>query len=187
MQTFKTLIIIGSSTGGPQILRTIFHSMPKLRASIIIVQHIPASFTHSLCTHLQACTDMTVSVAKAGDTPQDSQILVAPTGAQCMINENKIIDLSVTTRVHAVCPAVDCTMLSIRENMYQQIVGIILTGMGHDGTKGIQHIHALKGITIAQDPQTAPIATMPQSAIDTGAVHNILKPEKIREKLLLFR
>ena len=73
MPSSNNIIIIGSSTGGPHILKTILEDMPKLCAAILIVQHIPASFTESLCSHLQAYTNMPVLIAKEGDIPQESQ------------------------------------------------------------------------------------------------------------------
>ena len=160
--------------------------MPRLRAAIVIVQHIPASFTESLRSLLQACTEMDIIIAKEGIIPQESQVIIAPTGHQLIFRKDKTIDLSVTTRLHFVCPAVDYTMLSIQEKMYKQVTGIVLTGMGHDGTKGIEHINSIGGITIAQDPETAPIATMPLFAINTGTVQFILTPEEIHARMRTY-
>jgi two-component system, chemotaxis family, protein-glutamate methylesterase/glutaminase len=187
MQFSNNIIIIGSSTGGPNILKTIFDNLPRLSAVIVIVQHIPAGFIESLRTLLQACTEMDIIIAKEGFIPQESQIIIAPTGHQLIFRKDKTIDLSVTSRLHFVCPAVDYTMLSIQEKMYKQVVGIVLTGMGHDGTKGIEYINSINGITIAQSPDTAPIATMPLSAINTGAVQFILTPQEIRARMLTYK
>ena len=83
-------------------------------------------------------------------------------------------------------PSIDVTMKSIKHSLNLSIMGIILTGMGHDGSNGLQYLKSIGGITIAQNPITAPLKTMPETAIATGKVDIICTPDEIKQQIIGF-
>lgn len=180
------IVVIGSSTGGPYILEELFSRFPKISASIIIVQHLPANFTETFRSHISAITAMKVLIGTPNHMLTEGEIVIALAGQHLLLEKNRIIRLDGGDKVHGVRPAVDQTMLSLKNRVDDQFAGVILTGMGQDGAEGIIHIKNLKGLTIAQDPATSPIMSMPQAAIDTGMVTKILTPEGIRDALITF-
>lgn len=180
------IIIIGSSTGGPYILESIFNNFSVINAAIIIVQHLPPAFTQTFRGHIEAMTRMPVSIAGEGEMITAPHIYIAPSGQHLLIKNNRTFHLNDDEKIHGVRPAVDRTMLSVQKRSEDTIMGIILTGMGRDGADGMYHLHKLGAVTIAQDPATAPIKSMPQSAIETGEIDFILTPEKIRDALIRF-
>ncbi|HWQ67889.1 MAG TPA: chemotaxis protein CheB [Methanospirillum sp.] len=180
------IAVIGSSTGGPYILEKIFTNFPKIPAAIIIVQHLPLAFTKTFQTHISSLTSMAVNVASSGYSLHEGEILIAPSGKHLVLDHNRRVLLQDGEKVHGVKPAIDCTMLSLHSFTEDRLCGIVLTGMGQDGAAGVAHIRNLGGTTIAQDPGTSPIRSMPQAAIDTGKVLEVLAPEGIRQALISF-
>lgn len=180
------IVIIGSSTGGPFILEQIFAQFPKIPAVIIIVQHLPENFTNAFCEHIKILTHMQVMIATSSYHIKEGEIIIAPAGKHLLLSNNRTIIFQDGPKLHGVKPAVDYTMLSLRNREEDHLAGVVLTGMGHDGAAGIAHIKSLKGLTIAQDPNTSPIKSMPQAAIDTGMVTEILSPLDIRKALIRF-
>lgn len=180
------IAIIGSSTGGPYILEEIFARFPTIMGAIIIVQHLPPTFTNAFKAHISALVQMKVLIATENHPVSEGEIIIAPAGKHLILESNRIIHLLEGEKIHGVMPAVDQAMISLKNRVDDRYAGIILTGMGQDGAKGIIHIRNLNGITIAQDPKTAPIASMPQSAIETGMVSHILGPGEIRKALIRF-
>ncbi len=180
------LVIIGSSAGGPRILRDIFKELPRLNASIILVQHMPEFINNSFCRNLDMLTDMRVSLAESGEKIQAGNVYVAPSGKHLVLKDNRRIVLSEGEKVNYVCPSVDVTMLSLQKQTDIDYYGVILTGMGSDGMEGIQHIKDIGGKTIAQDESTSIIFGMPRMAIETGKVDFVLPAQEIPQKLRSF-
>jgi two-component system, chemotaxis family, protein-glutamate methylesterase/glutaminase len=180
------IIIIGSSTGGPYILEQIFSGFPDLQLAIIIIQHLPASFIEVFRRHIISFTKMEVLVVEDHCVLSERKIFVAPSGFHLLINNNRICTLNLDDKMHGVRPAVDKTMLSLQKRKDDHLMGIILTGMGRDGADGIIHMHSCGAITIAQDPASSPIKSMPQAAIDTGHIDQICTPGCIRQKMIEF-
>ncbi len=180
------IVIIGSSTGGPYILESIFKHFPVTSMAIIIVQHLPPTFTTVLKAHIASLTHMPVKIVNDEDIVTEPHIYIAPAGKHVVLHHNRVFFLRDGEKVHGVRPAVDMTMLSIQKRSEDTLMGIILTGMGRDGADGIFYLHKLGAITIAQDPKTAPIKSMPQAAIETGEVDYILTPDEIRQAMISF-
>ncbi len=180
----RYIVVIGSSTGGPLILQDIFTGFPRVDASILICQHLPPAFLRPFASHIRSVTAMPVEVAEAGLHADPGIILVARPGWHLLLQDNRVCRLQKSAPVNFVRPSIDVLMQSILPRTGDAILGIILTGMGRDGAEGIRHIHSLGGRTIAQDPETCPIRTMPLAAIETGAVSFVLSPQKIREYLI---
>lgn len=176
---------VAASTGGVQALNYLIPSLPKesgLRA--IIVQHMPKYFTASLASHLNERSSFVVKEARNGDLILPGEVLIAPGGLHIKIDHSgKKILLSDEPPRHGVRPAADILFESMAEVLRDKAIGIVLTGMGHDGTAGIKKIKECGGLAIAQDPREATIGSMPQSAIDTGLVDYVLSLKSIPDKL----
>lgn len=178
------IVIIGSSAGGPRILKRLFTGMPFLNGCILVVQHMPKFVNDSLSGVLDDCTEMKVRIAKDGDKLERGHIYVAPSEIHLELVNNRTIRLCEGEKVNFVCPSVDVTMRSVKKTPGALLIGIILTGMGKDGAEGIRHIKEMEGITIAQDEETSVIFGMPREATETGAVDFVINPDEMREKLV---
>ena len=178
------IVIIGSSAGGPRILKRLFTGMPFLNGCILVVQHMPKFVNDSLSSVLDDCTEMKVRIAKDGDKLERGHIYVASSEIHLELVNNRTIRLCEGEKVNFVCPSVDVTMRSVKKTPGALLIGIILTGMGKDGAEGIRHIKEMDGITIAQDEETSVIFGMPREATETGAVDFVINPDEMREKLV---
>jgi two-component system, chemotaxis family, protein-glutamate methylesterase/glutaminase len=182
----KRIIIIGSSTGGPIILEQIFSGIPKLPFTIFVVQHIRAFFMTDLQSHIQEQTEMHVIIPKDGQTIERGKIYLAPAEKHLVLLENNFIFLDNSGPVNSARPSIDVTMRSVKKAINLIVMGIVLTGMGKDGSDGLQYLKSIGGMTIAQDPSTAPLKTMPENAIITGKVDSICTPDEIKQRIINF-
>ncbi len=180
----RNIVIIGISTGGPKALRTFFDGMPLLDGSIVLVQHMIKCANTSLTASLNGLTEMDVRLATHGEHLERGVVYVAPSEVHLELVNNQTIKLVNSPKVCYVRPAVDVTMKSIKRNNGDNIIGIIMTGMGKDGTDGISHIKSVGGTTFAQDEKTSVIWGMPKEAIGTGHVDYILSTQGIRNKMI---
>jgi two-component system chemotaxis response regulator CheB len=183
----QQVILIGSSTGGPQTLAELIPQFPRtLEAGILIVQHMPALFTKSLADRLNKLSSVTVKEAQEGDEIVNGVALLAPGDFHMMVYEKMVdgmrkrfVSLNKEEKVHGVRPSVD-VMFSSAANIFDEgMVGIILTGMGRDGAHAMGLIKAKGGYTIAQDKQTAIIFGMPDAAIKMGVIDEVLPLDRI--------
>jgi two-component system chemotaxis response regulator CheB len=180
----QNIVIIGISTGGPKALRKLFTGMPLLDASIVLVQHMIKCANRSLCETLNSITEMEVRIARHGESIKHGIIYFAPSEVHLELTNNKIIQLVNSPKVCFVRPSVDVTMKSVEKTKGNNIIGIIMTGMGKDGAEGLSHIKSIGGATFAQDEKTSVIWGMPKAAINTGHVDYVLSPEDIRDKMI---
>jgi len=176
----KNIVIIGASAGGPRILKQIFIDLPRLEASIIIIQHMPKFVNNSLVETLGRYSKFDVKIAEDGDILTSGLAYVAPSEVHLKLVDNRKIRLYQGEKVKFVCPSIDVAMLSIEKSSSGKIVGIILTGMGNDGAEGLCHIKRIDGTTIAQNKETSTIFGMPNEAIKTSMVDFVLPPEQIK-------
>ncbi len=165
-------------------MRSFFNGLPRLDASVVLVQHMIKCANRGLCEALNRLTEMEVKIALHGETIKPGVVYFAPSEVHLKLINNKLIQLVDGPKVCYVKPAVDVTMKSVRKAAGDDITGIIMTGMGMDGTKGMEHIKSVGGATFAQNEETCAIWGMPKSAIDTGKVDNVLPPEGIRRELI---
>ncbi len=175
-KTQDTVIIVGASTGGPRALNTVFQEWPAhLPAAVLIVQHMPAGFTHSLAERLNSLSPLAIKEAEPGDTIEVGRGLLAPGGFHMTIDENEQIALNQNPPVQGVRPAVDVTMASVAQRFGAQTIGVVLTGMGHDGTTGATLIRNAGGQIIAEAEATSIVWGMPRSVIEAGLA-NVVVP-----------
>ncbi|MEE9241630.1 MAG: chemotaxis-specific protein-glutamate methyltransferase CheB, partial [Nitrosopumilaceae archaeon] len=161
-QSSTRLIILGSSTGGPNVIQSILTSLPKdLSAGILVVQHMPKEFTGPFALRLNENCDLNVKEAEDGDIIKDGTVLVAHGGCHMMVLPNMRIKRAEGPKRLGVKPAVNITMVSGSEVFGSNTIGVLLTGMGHDGAFGMKTIKKRGGVTIAQDSSSSVIYGMP--------------------------
>ena len=176
-----TLVAIGSSTGGTRALSEVLPGLPAgLGASYLLVQHMPLGFTRSLAERLNARSKISVKEAEQGDAIRPGQALLAPAGYHLELDAGgQRISLNQNPTKFGVRPSVDIMMQSVAAHATQPLVGVIMTGMGHDGAQGMLEIREKGGATIAEDKSTCVVFGMPKSAIEAGAVQQVLPLDKI--------
>ena len=182
------VIAVGASTGGPVALRHILMTMPpKLPAPIVIAQHMPKAFTESFSERLAKKCKIKVVEAKEGDVLMDCTAYIAPGEHHMEIVEERgklIVELQEGARLRGGRPSVDLLLSSVAEAVGKKAVGVILTGMGSDGARGIKKIKEAGGMTIAQDEQTSLVWSMPRAAIRLGVVDLVLPLHDIPRAIL---
>jgi len=177
-------VVIGSSTGGPQALREVIPYIPKdLPAQIMVVQHMPSNFTEMLAQRLNRISELTVKHTKEGDSLEAGQVFVAP-GNYHMCVENNIIKLNQDPQIWGVRPAVDVTLISAAKTYKEDLICVIMTGMGRDGTKGAEIVRKNGGYCIAQDESTSVIYGMPKCVIDAGHANEVVPLHKIANAIV---
>jgi len=171
----SALLIIGSSTGGPRALHQLVPALPaSLPATVIIVQHMPSGFTRSLADRLYQTSSLHVKEAEAGDSLYHGRVLVAPGGYHMVLSQDGVIELNKEPTVNGVRPAIDVTMRSLVKNCQLPMVGVILTGMGSDGTSGSIAMKLAGAGIIAEDKSTCVVWGMPRSVVEAGAADSIV-------------
>jgi len=174
------LVIIGSSTGGPRALNSLIPMLTAdIPASFVIVQHMPAGFTRSLAERLDHLSLLAVKEAEPGDIPEIGKVLLAPGGFHMVFDQELKVTLNQNPAVHGVRPSVDVTMNSLVQNFNGPIIGVILTGMGNDGTTGCTLIHSRGGKVLAEDESSCVVWGMPRSVVEAGVADEVVPLEKM--------
>ncbi|MBI5715428.1 MAG: chemotaxis response regulator protein-glutamate methylesterase [Chloroflexi bacterium] len=169
------VVVIGSSTGGPRALNTVVANLPAdLQAAVLIVQHMPGGFTQPLAERLNSVSMLSVKEADEGDVLEIGRVLLAPGGYHMRVEADRIV-LNQKPTVHGVRPAVDVTMTSVAQMYGGDSVGVVLTGMGYDGTNGAALIHSTGGTVIVEDETTCMVWGMPRSVAEAG-VADVIAP-----------
>jgi two-component system chemotaxis response regulator CheB len=172
---FEKLVVIGASTGGPRSLMRLVPSLPAdIPAAVLIVQHMPPIFTRTLAERLDQVSQINVEEAQEGSIASKSKILIAPGDFHMLIEENGKITLNQDPHILGVRPAVDVTMKSAAEKYGSSVIGVVLTGMGIDGTEGASCIKSAGGTVLVQDESTSAVFGMPMSVIKAGCADKIL-------------
>lgn len=181
----EKVVVIGSSTGGPRALNTVIPQLPSnLPAAVVIVQHMPAGFTRSLAERLDAASKVSVKEAEPGDELAAGRCLMAPGGFHLLLDTQGKFTLNQNPPVHGVRPAVDVTMLSITQRYKERVVGVVLTGMGSDGTNGAGLVHGSGGWVIAEAEQTCVVWGMPRSVTEAGFADEVVPLPKIADAIV---
>jgi len=185
------IVIIGSSTGGPAALQYVIPTLPaSFSVGIVIVQHIPKGFSESLAEHLNRKSKLEVIHGKDGDEILPGRVIVAPAGCELHFTKRGSKAYIQTARCEEPIPpagfrpSVD-QVVNAAVKVYQgSILGVLLTGMGKDGAKGLLKIRKLGGFTIAEDESTCVVFGMPAAAINMGAAVKVLPRDKIAKEML---
>ncbi|MCP4578874.1 MAG: hypothetical protein GY846_21565 [Deltaproteobacteria bacterium] len=181
------IIAIVSSTGGPNALFKVLRDLPSdFPSPILIVQHMSPGFIHGLAEWLNHDDHIRVRVAENKGALLQGEALLAPDNAHLTVGENHRIKLVDAPPVGGHRPSGNILLESIGECYGRRALGIILTGMGHDGAEGMAALKTAGGKTIAQDQNTSIIFGMPKSAINLGAVDLVLPLSKIASAIVRF-
>lgn len=168
------IIAIGASTGGTEAIYEIIRALPRDMPGIVVVQHMPPVFTAMYAGRLNNSCRMEVKEAQNGDVIQPGRVLIAPGGDYHMrINRrgnSHIVELIKGEKVNGHCPSVDVLFNSVATKVGENAIGVILTGMGYDGAKGLLNMRKSGAITIGQDEQSCVVYGMPKVAYDIGGV-----------------
>ncbi|MBE9110799.1 chemotaxis protein CheB [Nodosilinea sp. LEGE 07298] len=174
------LVTIVASAGGIKALAELLPLLPAdFAAALIIVMHLDPNTASLLPQILDRMTALAVKDAEAGEAIKAQTIYTAPPDYHLLVKSDRTLHLTQTKKVNFTRPSADCTLTSVAECFGNRAIAVVLTGYGHDGALGIRAIKQHGGRVIAQDPATAAVASMPQTAIDTGAVDWILPIDQI--------
>ena len=189
--TCKTdkIVTIGASAGGTQALEALLSSLPLNSPGIIIVQHMPEKFTFAFAKRLNNICAIEVKEAEDNDQVKSGTALIAPGNLHLMVIR-KGSNYSVVTKegplVSRHRPAVDVLFRSVAKNGGENVLGVILTGMGDDGAAGMFEMKQSGSRTIAQNEETCVVFGMPKEAIKRGGVDEVLPLEDIPGEIVKF-
>lgn len=186
-RTTETVICIGASTGGTEALRKVLEGLPASAPGIVIVQHMPEKFTAAFARRLNGLCAMEVKEAADGDAVLRGRTLIAP-GDRHTLLERSGARYRVSVRAGPLVsrhrPSVDVLFRSAARSAGANAVGVIMTGMGDDGAKGLEEMKGAGAYTLAQDEETSVVFGMPKEAIARGAAMKIVPLEKIAAEIL---
>ena len=180
------VVIIGTSTGGPAALQTIFKQIPaSFNKPIVIVQHMPGSFTKAFAERLNRLSPLTVSEATQGEKLKPGHVYVAPGGMQLMLDNRNGGSIHIHESDDRISyrPSVDIALASAAKHFGRKALAIILTGMGSDGKEGAQLLKQAGGTIWAQDEASCVIYGMPMAVTKAGLVEKILSLDAIGAKI----
>ncbi|WP_221799030.1 protein-glutamate methylesterase/protein-glutamine glutaminase [Oceanobacter mangrovi] len=180
------LVLIGTSTGGPAALQTLFKGLsPTFRKPIIIIQHMPASFTKAFAERLNSISSMTVKEAVDGDRIAAGHVYVAPGGMQLMLENRGQPAIRIRESDERVNyrPSVDIAFASAAKNFGSKALGLVLTGMGADGKEGARLMKSAGGHIWAQDEASSVIYGMPMAVAKAGYADDIVSLKDIGPRL----
>ena len=181
-------VVIAASTGGPTALQTVIGGLPAgFPAAILLVQHIPRGFTKSLAERLDARSAVPVREARDGEAVGPGRVLIAPAGIHSRLvrrggRVEVVLDEEPRDALHR--PSADVLMASAAEAYGPLTVGVVLTGMGSDGTEGLRAIREKGGLTLAESEETSVIFGMPKAAIEAGVVRRVVPLERVAGEIL---
>lgn len=168
-----SIIVMGASTGGTEAIYKILKSLPDDVPGIVIVQHIPPGFSRMFAERLNTTTMLDVKEAQTGDLVERGRVFVAPGDKHIKIKktgEKYSIECFDGEKVNGHCPSVDILFESVAKEAREKAIGVILTGMGYDGAKGLLAMKRKGARTIGQDEKSSVVYGMPKAAFNIGAV-----------------
>jgi two-component system chemotaxis response regulator CheB len=186
MATTDKIIAIGASTGGTQAITEIITALPESTPGIVIVQHMPPVFTRSFADRLNSISRMDVKEAEAGDRVMRGTVLIAPGNRHMTVKKNGAMyytDIIDGPMVNFVRPSVDVLFRSVAKHAGRNATGVILTGMGEDGARGLLEMKNAGAFTVAQDEASSVVFGMPKKAIELGAADKVASLEEIASLL----
>jgi two-component system response regulator WspF len=179
------LLAIGASAGGPAVLATILHDLPKdFPAAVVIVQHVDEQFAAGMASWLNEGSALSVRVAKEGDRPTVGEVLLAASGDHLTLKAADRVGYTAQPIDYVYRPSVDVFFQSACRLWLGDVVGVLLTGMGRDGALGLKALRDRGHYTIAQDQATSAVYGMPKAAAALNAAVDILPAGRIAAKLV---
>jgi len=187
VKTSDKLIAVGASTGGTEAIREFLIGMPQDCPGIAIVQHMPENFTRMFAERLNGLCQINVKEAEHNDPIMPGHAYVAPGGKHLWVKRDEgqlLCKLSTEPPMNLHRPSVDFLFMSCAKFLGADAIGVIMTGMGKDGAKGMVEMKAKGSHNIAQDEATSVIFGMPREAIELDAVHEVAPLGRLRDKAL---
>lgn len=179
------LVVIGASAGGPSAVAELLEKLPAdFRGAIVIVQHLDSSFAADLIAWWGKSSKLPVRAARHGDTPTPGVVLVAATDEHLLMGSSGHLYYGQVKRSTPYSPSIDEFFLSVGRHWKGTGIGLVLTGMGSDGAKGLLNLRENGFHSAAQDEESSAIFGMPKAAAKAGAAQHILDLEKIPNWLL---
>jgi two-component system chemotaxis response regulator CheB len=176
-QTTERVIAIGTSTGGTQALEAVLTALPRIVPGIVVVQHMPEKFTASFAERLNGMCEVEVKEAASNDRVMPGRVLIAPGGKHMLLKRSgaqyfvDVVDGPLVSRHR---PSVDVLFRSVAKAAGKNATGIIMTGMGDDGARGMKEMFDAGAQTVAQDEKTCVVFGMPREAIKLGGVKDVV-------------
>jgi two-component system chemotaxis response regulator CheB len=186
-RTTETVVCIGASTGGTESLREILEVLPAASPGIVIVQHMPEKFTEAFARRLDGLCQMEVKEAADGDTVLRGRVLIAPGDRHMLLQRSGAryyVSVKEGPLVSRHRPSVDVLFRSAARYAGANAVGIIMTGMGDDGARGLLEMKNAGAYTVAQDEATSVVFGMPKEAIALGAADKVLPLDRLPAEIL---
>lgn len=189
-RTTESIVAIGTSTGGTQALEQVLRGLPRVCPGIVIVQHMPEKFTAAFAERLNQVCEIEVREAVQGDRVIPGRALIAPGGRHMLMKRNgaqyqvEIVDGPAVSRHR---PSVDVLFRSVARSAGSNALGIIMTGMGDDGARGLKEMRDAGAKTLGQDEESCVVYGMPREALKLGAVERELPLEQIAAAILGVR
>lgn len=184
------LVALACSTGGPKSLHSVIPALPKdLDAPVVLVQHMPKGFTESMANRLNELSSVTVTEAKDGDVLEKGHVYVAPGGKHMEIKKNSggshVVKLNDMPAIGGLRPCANVMYDSLRDSSYDEILCVILTGMGADGTNGILSLAQSKPVhVIAQNAQTCVVYGMPKAIAEAGMADEVVALQDVAQAII---
>jgi two-component system chemotaxis response regulator CheB len=188
-RTTDQVVAIGTSTGGTQALEAVLTKLPATCLGIVIVQHMPEKFTAMFAERLNGLCQIEVLEAKNGDRVIPGRALIAPGGKHMMLKRSGaqyVVDVADGPLVNRHKPSVDVLFRSVAKFAGSNALGIIMTGMGDDGARGMKEMHDAGAKTIAQDEASCIVFGMPKEAIKLGATDQTLALDQIPAAIVSY-
>ncbi len=182
IQTTEKVVAVGASTGGTEAIRVFLKAMPLDSPAIVIVQHMPEKFTAAFAKHLDAECGISVKEAEDDDTVIGGRALIAPGNRHMIVKRSGAryyVELKDGPLVSRHRPSVDVLFTSVAQYVGKNAIGVIMTGMGDDGSRGMLEMKEAGAFNIAQDENSSVVFGMPKEAIKAGAVLSVLPLDDI--------
>ena len=185
-QTSEQIVAIGTSTGGTQALEVVLTALPRLCAGIVIVQHMPEVFTEAFAQRLNSLCEIEVLEAKNNDRVIPGRALIAPGGKHMLLKRSGAqyhVEVVEGPLVNRHRPSVDVLFRSVAKFAGKNALGIIMTGMGDDGARGLKEMRDAGAYTLGENEETCVVYGMPKEAMKLGAVCEEISLQQIAGRI----
>jgi two-component system chemotaxis response regulator CheB len=182
--TTERFTAIGTSTGGTQALEFVLSSLPRTCPGLVVVQHMPEKFTAAFAQRLDRICQIEVREGQTGDRVIPGRAIIAPGGKHLVVKRSGaqyVVEVVAAPPVNRHCPSVDVLFRSCAKFAGRNAVGVIMTGMGDDGARGLLEMHQAGARTMAQDEESCIVFGMPKEAIKLGAADRVVPLAQIPE------
>ncbi len=187
LRTTDRIIAIGASTGGTEAIKAVLVRLPPDSPGVVIAQHIPKAFSGPFARRMNDCSQVTVSEAEDGQQVLAGHAYVAPGDRHLMVvrdGTRYVCKLDDGVPVNRHKPSVDVLFRSVAQNAGRNAIGVLLTGMGKDGARGLKEMLDAGSLTVAQDEATSVVWGMPGEAVNLGAAQHVVPLDGLTDKVL---